>query len=184
MQGRPAPVADPGSRTGRSSWQHGKLASCTQLQDTDPLLVPGSKGGTEPSAKSSFFWDQAVGINLPLAAFSFGLSRTLSGRGHREALPGSVEKAVGKQEGVLILQLSNPGGVDEVELAFLELSRRFSCCVSLLTLSQTHRTAPALPATHHLVSVACLSFRGSPSSAYGDVSSTRTRVQSIGGYLR
>lgn len=84
----------------------------------------------------------------------------------------------------MILQLSNPGGVDEVELGFLELSRRFSCCVSPLTLSQTHRTAPALPATRHLVSVACLSFRGSPSSAYGDVSSPRTRVQSTGGYSR
>ena len=108
----------------------------------------------------------------------------LSGPGPREATAGSEEKAVRKQEGVLILQLSNPGRVDEVELAFLELSRRFSCCVSLLTLSQTHRTAPALPAAHHLVSVACLSFRGSPSSAYGDVSSKRTRVQSIGGYSR
>lgn len=125
-----------------------------------------------------------MGINLPRAAFSFGLSRTLSGRGPRAALPGSLEKAVGKQEGVLILQLGEPGGVDEVELAFLELSRRFSCWVSLWTLSQTHRTAPALPATRRLVSVAWLSFRGSPSSAYGDVSSTRTRVQSFGGYSR
>lgn len=75
-----------------------------------------------------------------------------------------MKKALGKREGVLILQLGSPGWVDEAELAFLELSRRFSCCVSLLTLSQTHTAAPAPPATHRLVSVACLSSRGSPSS--------------------
>lgn len=31
-----------------------------------------------------------------------------------------------------------PGGVDEAELAFLELLARLSCCVLLSTLSQTH----------------------------------------------
>lgn len=166
MQGRRAPIAAPGSWAGLlllAAWTAGTQGSAVGHW---PAAGPREQWRyiRIPMPSCHFLGDKAVGVHLSWAVFSLGFSWTLSGRGPRAATAGSVERALGKPEGVLLLQPSGPGWVDEVELAFLELSRRFSCCVSLLTLSQTHRTAPARPATHRLVSVVCLSSRGSPSS--------------------
>lgn len=135
-----APV-DPVNWQDCSCWHPVRLLPTAQLWHPDPLQVPVSPKGTDPDAKS---WspgrEPGSGCELTPATLSTGHCWP---RGSHSGICG---KGIWKAR-ILILRLSSTGGVDWGELAFLELSRRFSCCVSLLTPSQTDGTAPALPAT-------------------------------------
>lgn len=123
---------------------------------------PGAGKGADPRAKLSFGGRRASARGPDLRCPFIWWQ--LSPRGGEDVgRPPRVGPQAPGRPGESEPQLA-AGWVDEAELAFLELSRRFSCCVSVLTRSQTPRPAPARPATHRPVPVARLSSRGAPSS--------------------